>query len=177
MSAQAAVANHLSIGPSIARDVWSAATSGSSQGQSVGRPVRCIRCARGSTSLCCVEHVGCALHAWRDRGTPTYSWTRCSAPPGQWPSVVGGGANPPWSPGTRARRLQPPLFDVQPVATGTHSYSSLNKRARATRPTPRTDSRVPRALIQAPVPPCAASGRSRRQSCHLWPVATGAHSP
>ena len=57
-------------------------------------------------------------------------------------AVGGGGANPPWSPGTRRarRRLQQPLLDVRPIATGAHS--PLNARMCLNRPSTSTDSRV-----------------------------------
>ena len=49
-------------------------------------------------------------------------WTRCSAPPGPWPWSVGG-ANPPGSPGLRARRLLL-LLDERVVSTGAHLLSN-----------------------------------------------------
>ena len=119
-----------------------------------------------NNSLCCVEHFGCALHAWRDRGAG-HSVAGMSVLPSPLPST--------WDGGGLGGRSTIEYLIGKPTSQSTTSAASSKRcavaleHARARMPAFATNLRVRvlvlRALMQAQVPPvCAASGRSRRRS-------------
>ena len=120
-----------------------------------------------NNSLCCVEHFGRALHAWRDRGA-RHSVAGMSVLPSPLPSTWDGG-------GLGGRSTNEYLIG-KPTSQSTTSAASSKRcavalehaRARACLPLQPTYAYwcFVRSCRPKYPPVWAASSRSRRRSCH-----------